>query len=266
MNEARVQGERVQKLLAASGCGSRREIEQWIRDGRVTRNGRSVTLGDRAQPGDRLQIDGREIAITAASGPGRVLLYHKPVGEVSTRRDPEGRATVFDRLPPLAEGRWIAVGRLDAHTSGLMLFTDDGEIAHGLAHPSREIPRRYLVRVRGQPDAAVRARLLAGVPLDDGPARFDDLQVRGRSAGHAWFEVALHEGRNREVRRLWEAVGFEVSRLKRIAFGAAHLPEDLAPGTWRLATKALCEQLRDQAAPAALRRGRGPPQPGPGGI
>lgn len=231
--------ERIQKLLAAAGLGSRRGIEEWLRAGRITVNGVVAGLGDRAGPGDDIRLDGAAVALGApAVAPGgvaggEVLLYHKPLGEVTTRQDPQGRPTVFDRLPAPKSGRWVVVGRLDVNTTGLLLFTSDGELAHRLMHPSYELPRDYIVRVRGLPGDDVIGRLLRGVRLDDGPARFDRIEPRGRSEGHAWYRVGLHEGRNREVRRLWEAVGYEVSRLMRVSYGPCELPQDLPAGQWR---------------------------------
>lgn len=243
-------GERVQKLLASWGLGSRRQIEGWLREGRIRVNGRVAGLGDRAAPGDHIELDGAPVrapagSAVAAAAPGTpvVLLYHKPLGEVTTRSDPQGRPTVFERLPPAPGGRWVAVGRLDVNTSGLLLFTTDGALAHRLMHPSFEVTRQYLVRVHPVPDAAVLARLRAGVQLEDGPARFDRLEPLRDEAGGKWFRVALHEGRNREVRRLWQAVGCEVSRLKRVAYGPLELPPDLPPGRSRLLTPAEAASL-----------------------
>jgi len=233
--------ERIQKLLAAAGAGSRRGIEEWLRAGRLTVNGSVAKLGDRAEPGDTFLLDGQPLGLpqarncagaNAAAGDAGaiVLLYHKPTGEVTTRHDPQGRPTVFDRLPPAPSGRWVVVGRLDVNTSGLLLFTNDGALAHRLMHPSFGVQRSYLARVRGTPGPELPARLLRGVMLDDGLARFSLVEARGRSQGHTWFEVTLGEGRNREVRRAFEALGHEVSRLKRLAYGPFRLPDDLPAG------------------------------------
>lgn len=266
---------RLQKLLAAAGLGSRRTVEQWIREGRVTIGGRPARLGDRAGPADDVRLDGTRVRLGPPAGRGEreVLLYHKPLGEVTTRSDPAGRPTVFDRLPSPQRGRWIVVGRLDVSTSGLLLFTTDGDLAHRLMHPSAEVEREYRVRVRGRPEPRTLRRLLEGVELEDGPARFDRIAPERRqsrpgeraagvssggadgradtgSQGHQWYRVVLHEGRNREVRRLWSAVGFEVSRLVRVRYGALELPQSLRPGAWRLAAPA------EIAALAALDSGR----------
>lgn len=227
--------ERLQKLLANAGHGSRRGIEEWIRAGRVTINGRTATLGERAGPDDRIALDGKPLDLQGRADQTEVLIYNKPVGEVTTRSDPEGRPTVFDHLPAPRSGRWIVVGRLDVNTSGLLLFTNDGELAHRLMHPSTEIPREYRVRLRGTPPPEVLDRLRQGVTLEDGPARFDRIEAEATEGSHAWFRVSLHEGRNREVRRLFEHQGYEVSKLARIRYGTVELPVDLRGG----ATKAL---------------------------
>jgi 23S rRNA pseudouridine2605 synthase len=232
-----VTGERLQKLLAAAGHGSRREIEQWITAGRVSVDGHVATLGERALPSADIRLDGKPVGLAGVAR--AVLIYHKPLGEVTTRRDPQGRPTVFERLPPAPGGRWVVVGRLDVNTTGLLLFTTDGALAHRLMHPSAEVEREYLVRVRGEASAAQLERLRRGVQLEDGPARFDSLvpskaEAGGHGSSHGWYRVTLKEGRNREVRRLWQAVGLDVSRLKRLRYGAVRLPDDLPGGQWRL--------------------------------
>lgn len=247
---------RLQKLLSAAGVGSRRQVEQWILEGRLTVGGRVARLGDRAAAGDEVCLDGRRLELGAARPAAhQVLLYHKPVGEVTTRRDPQRRPTVFDRLPPPERGRWIVVGRLDVNTSGLLLFTTDGDLAHRLMHPSSRIEREYLVRVRGRPGADALRRLLSGVPLEDGPAACDRITAEPvpaeAAARNASYRIVLHEGRNREVRRMWEAVGYEVSRLLRIRYGPIELPRDLRPGAWRLLDAQLTARLASAAGESA---------------
>ena len=240
--------ERLQKLLAGAGHGSRRGIEAWIRAGRITVNGRVATLGERATGGDRICLDGKLLDLGGAREAVEVLLYNKPVGEVTTRSDPEGRPTVFERLPPPASGRWIVVGRLDVNTSGLLLFTNDGDLAHRLMHPSSEVPREYLVRLRGLPSAEALERLRLGVDLEDGRAHFDRITAESTEGSHSWFRVELHEGRNREVRRLFEHEGFEVSRLSRLRYGNVELPRDLRGGGYQLLDPRTIEDLRRLAA------------------
>jgi len=226
-------GERIQKLLAAAGYGSRRQIEAWIAAGRITVTGRVARLGDRAAPDDPIALDGNPLQLRRSGAEARVILYHKPEGELVTRSDPEGRRAVFERLPPLRDGRWIAVGRLDLNSSGLLLFTNSGDLANRLMHPRHEIEREYAVRARGELSEERRSRLLAGVTLDDGVARFEHLEESGKPEGaNRWVRVTLREGRNREVRRLFEAIGMTVSRLLRIRFGPVRLPRDLKPGRW----------------------------------
>lgn len=226
-------GARLQKLLAAAGFGSRREIETWIAAGRVTVRGQIAKLGDRASPGDLIFLDNKEIKISANPSQPRVIVYHKPIGELVTRSDPAGRATVFDKLPKLSPGRWVAIGRLDLNSSGLLLFTDSGELANQLMHPRQEIEREYEVRVQSGLGAEAIRRLLAGVELDDGQAKFkrlDAIMTRKDTGTNRWYRVVLAEGRNREVRRMVEAVGARVSRLMRVRFGPISLPLDLPPG------------------------------------
>ncbi len=225
--------EKLQKVLARAGHGSRREIEAMIAAGRVSVDGKIATLGDRVEPSNalKIRIDGRQVAVIATeSEVCRVLAYYKPEGELCTRNDPEGRPTVFDRLPKLHGARWIAVGRLDVNTCGLLLFTTDGELANRLMHPSREVEREYAVRVFGQVDDDKIRQLSLGVQLEDGPAAFKTLKFGGGEGINQWYNVTLTEGRNREVRRLWEAVGVQVSRLMRVRYGDIHLPKGLPRG------------------------------------
>ena len=224
-------GEKLQKVLAHVGLGSRRQIEQWIEAGRLSIDGKQARLGDRVRGGQAVRLDGKPVALDSATGV-RVLLYHKPLREVCSRHDPEGRNTVFERLPRLKSGRWISVGRLDFNTTGVLLFTTDGELAHALMHPSAAIEREYLVRVMGSVDEAMLDRLKKGVQLDDGPARFSDIQEGGGDGINRFFYVVLMEGRNREVRRLWESQGLTVSRLKRVRYGDVFMPSKLKQGQW----------------------------------
>ncbi|GAB3481155.1 23S rRNA pseudouridine(2605) synthase RluB [Marinomonas epiphytica] len=224
--------EKLQKVLARSGQGSRREMENRIREGRVLVNGEVATLGDRVSLTDAIELDGYPIKVTKAGEGRRVIIYNKPEGEVCTRKDPEGRPTVFDRLPKLRGERWIAVGRLDINTSGLLLFTTDGELANRLMHPSTEIDREYLVRVMGEVTDDHLTTLKKGVALEDGMANFTDIVDGGGEGINRWFYVCLMEGRNREVRRLWESQGVKVNRLKRVRFGPVFLPSKAKVGRW----------------------------------
>ena len=233
--QSTVEGEKLQKVLARAGQGSRREIEAMIAENRVSVDGKMATLGDRidVHSGVKVRIDGRIINLQQAQKEVcRVLMYYKPEGELCTRSDPEGRPTVFDRLPRLNGARWIAVGRLDINTSGLLLFTTDGELANRLMHPSREVEREYSVRVFGQVDDAMLARLRKGVQLEDGPANFKEIKFTGGVGINQWYDVTLMEGRNREVRRLWESQGIQVSRLIRIRYGNIKLMKGLPRGGW----------------------------------
>ena len=227
--------EKLQKVLARAGHGSRREIESMIAAGRVSVDGKIAALGDRVESSKslKIRIDGHLVSIAeSATEVCRVLAYYKPEGELCTRSDPEGRPTVFDRLPRLRGSRWIAVGRLDVNTCGLMLFTTDGELANRLMHPSREVEREYAVRVFGQVDDDKIRQLSKGVQLEDGPAAFKTLRFGGGEGINQWYNVTLTEGRNREVRRLWEAVGVQVSRLMRVRYGDITLPKGLPRGGW----------------------------------
>lgn len=226
--------ERLQKVLARAGLGSRRKIEEWIRAGRVTVNGVAAQLGMQVNGRERISIDGRPVRLPAPDRAirRRVLIYHKPVGEVCTRSDPDGRPTIFAKLPALAAGRWVAIGRLDVNTAGLLLLTTDGELAHRLMHPSTGVEREYAVRVMGEASAEQLRALSKGVELEDGPARFERIVDAGGSGINHWYHVVLTEGRRREVRRLWEAVGHPVSRLLRVRYGPVQLPRRLRPGHW----------------------------------
>lgn len=226
--------ERLQKVLAQIGLGSRRQIEEWIRQGKIKVNGVPAELGVKVGTRDRIEVDGKPVRLRQKSlqATRRVILYHKPAGELTTRSDPQRRPTVFQNLPELADARWIAVGRLDLNTSGLLLLTTDGELANALMHPSSGICRRYAVRIHGEPAKRDLERLKSGVDLDDGPAHFDTIEAAGGDGSNRWFNVTLREGRNREVRRLWAAAGYEVSRLIRIGYGPLDLPRKLRRGRY----------------------------------
>ncbi|MGH8090021.1 MAG: pseudouridine synthase, partial [Rudaea sp.] len=220
--------ERLHKVLANAGLGSRRLLEERIQAGEIRVNGAVAEIGSSVRAGDRVELDGKLfVAINDSAEHAQVIVFHKPDGVVTTRDDPEGRPTVFEQLPHLKGARWIAVGRLDINTTGLLLLTTDGALAHKLMHPSSEIEREYICRVHGEvPDEALE-KLKAGVELEDGPARFEELAVISRGDSHSWFRVVIREGRNREVRRMWEALGLMVSRLKRIRYGNVELPRGL---------------------------------------
>ncbi len=225
--------EKIQKILANAGLGSRRQIEKWISENRVSVNGQIAKLGDRMTLDDKVRVDGREVnLVKSAAKKTRVLLYHKPEGEICTRSDPEGRPTVFDHLPMLRNGRWISIGRLDFNTSGVLLLTNDGELANRLMHPSSEIEREYAVRVQGQVSPEMIKNLKKGVKLEDGMAHFEKISDEGGEGTNHWYHVMVKEGRNRLVRRLWESQGVKVSRLIRIRFGSILLPRLLRRGKW----------------------------------
>jgi 23S rRNA pseudouridine2605 synthase len=224
-------GERIQKVLARGGVGSRREIERWIDEGRLKINGDIVKLGDRLKVGDYLQLNDRVMHWEKfAIQPTRVLLYHKPTGEVVTRRDPQGRPVVFSQLPVLETARWISVGRLDINTSGLLLVTNNGELANKLMHPSTKVEREYAVRILGNVSDETLEKLKKGVELEDGVAKFDAIRFFGGEGANKWYHVIVSEGRNRLVRRLWEAQEVIVSRLMRVRYGPVVLPERLKTG------------------------------------
>lgn len=245
--------EKLQKVLARAGLGSRRELETWIEAGRVEVNGRKATLGDRVEPSDTVRVDGRVITTEAPEEQKvRVIMYHKPAGEVCSRNDPEGRATVFDNLPVLHGQRWVQVGRLDLNTSGLLLFTTDGELAHRLMHPSNGFEREYAVRVRGELTKEKRQAMLDGVLLEDGVSKFNNIIDAGgaEEAANHWYRVTLVGGKYREVRRLFESQELEVARLIRIRFGNLALPPQLKTGRWMDLTE---EQLNTMSAQVSLK-------------
>lgn len=223
---------KLQKLLAQKGLGSRREMEALIASGEVSVNGKTATLGDRAGPGDVISIGRRVIRVHAEEELPKVLLYHKPEGEIVSRDDPQGRPSVFDKLPHLRSSKWIAIGRLDFNTSGLLIFTSDGGLANRLMHPRFEMEREYAVRLLGQLSEEQMKQLTTGVALDDGQAAFTYLADQGGEGANHWYRVILKEGKNREVRRMFEAIGLTVSRLMRVRFGPINLPPRIKRGQW----------------------------------
>lgn len=254
--------ERLHKVLAQAGLGSRRALEQRIADGLIRVNGEVARTGMSVTGGDKIEIDGKTFVASALTDAPRVLMYNKPEGEVTTREDPEGRPTIFDALPSLKGARWIAIGRLDINTTGLLLLTTDGELANAMMHPSFEVAREYVCRVRAPEGEDVVSekiidRLARGVALDDGPAKFDEIERIGGTDSHDWFRVLLKEGRNREVRRLWESQGCQVSRLKRIRYGDVRLPQPLLRGQSQELPQAEVDGLRkavglEDGPPSAL--------------
>ena len=225
--------EKLQKVLARAGLGSRRQMEDWIAAGRVSINGARAPLGERVDGTEIIRVDGRVISTRLLAGSRRrVLLYNKPEREMCTRSDPEGRATVFDRLPPTGGSRWISVGRLDFNTMGLLILTTDGELAHRIAHPSFGMEREYAVRVLGEMSDEALKTLQKGVELEDGPAHFLRIVEAGGEGANHWYRVVLGEGRNREVRRMFEAVDVTVSRLIRVRYGSIELPRGVQRGRW----------------------------------
>jgi len=228
-----VEGEKLQKVLARAGLGSRREMEKVIAEGAVTVNGEIALLGDRVNDADAIEVNGHRIRNTAKADQDlRVILYNKPEGQICSKSDPEGRPTVYENLPRLTNGRWVSVGRLDFNTSGLLLFTNNGELANTLMHPSSNIDREYLVRIQGEVDDDMLKRLRAGVELDDGVAKFTDIKAGSSEGSNWWFYCVVMEGRNREVRRLWESQGVRVSRLKRVRYGNIFIPSHVRVGQW----------------------------------
>ena len=237
--------DRLQKLLASAGAGSRRALEKKIKAGEVFLNDTAAQLGQTAAVGDVIRLGAQSWTVAMQPTQHRILVYNKPEGEVTTRSDPQGRPTVFDRLPATRGARWIAVGRLDINTTGLLLFTTDGELAHALMHPSNRIDREYACRIHGEVTPEMLDRLRQGVTLEDGDARFSDIVASGGSGENHWFHVTLMEGRNREVRRLWASQGVTVSRLKRVRYGAAFLPKRLRMGSFKELSAADHQVLRE---------------------
>ena len=231
--EVEITGEKLQKVLARAGMGSRREMERAIVAGRVKVGGIVAKLGDRVSENQRIELDDKLVSGGEKEAHRRrVILYNKPEGEICSRNDPEKRRSVYSRLPGLKIGRWISVGRLDFNTSGALLFTNDGDLAHKLMHPSSNIDREYLVRIHGEVDDDMVKRLTEGVLLEDGVAKFTDIRRAKTDSSHEWFYCVVMEGRNREVRRLWESQGVQVNRLKRVRYGNIFIPSHVRAGQW----------------------------------
>jgi len=224
---------RLQKFLAHAGLGSRREIEGWIKEGRIQVNGVIAQLGQTVTDRDRIVIDGKPIGFKRTHVDRYLIIYNKPEGQIVTRKDEGGRDMVFEHLPRLKQGRWVSIGRLDINSAGLLLFTTDGELANRLMHPSHQIEREYAVRVHGQVSNDMLKQLVTGVQLEDGMARFEEVVPAGGEMSNQWFHLVIMEGRKREVRRMWEAVGAKVSRLKRVRFGPIILDSSVKVGHWR---------------------------------
>ncbi len=241
--------EKLQKVLARTGTGSRRQVEQWITDGRVKVDGRVAHVGMRVDDSAAILVDNRPIDLTLPQQT-KVIAYHKPAGEICTRRDNSARPTVFDNLPKPNQGRWVSVGRLDINTSGLLLFTTDGELANQLMHPSTQIEREYACRIHGHVNEGILQQLREGVSLDDKKARFQSVEYHRGKGANQWYHVVLREGRYREVRRLWQVVGCQVSRLIRIRYGNVRLPNNLPAGHWRMLRSTTVKKLRQRTAPS----------------
>jgi 23S rRNA pseudouridine2605 synthase len=249
--------EKIQKVLARVGLGSRRAMEDLILEGRVSVNGHIAKLGDRVSENDQLRVDGRPVKFDSAEeSRRRMILYYKPEGEVCTRTDPQGRPTVFDNLPRLKNERWVAIGRLDINSQGLLLFTTDGDFANSLMHPSSGVEREYAVRVHGEVTDQMLENLTTGVQLLDGVARFDEIVDAGGEGTNHWYHVILREGRKREVRRMWETQGVQVSRLIRVRYGSIHLPRSLKAGRWIEVEKEAIDELAN-AVGASLKKRTG---------
>ena len=237
--------QRIQKLLAHNGIGSRREIDRFLQEGRIKVNGKLATPGDQVSGNEKITLDDKPVRLSRHEIKPKILMYHKPVGLVCTRSDPEGRQDVYSQLPRLQQGRWIGIGRLDINTSGLLLFTNHGELANRMMHPSFELEREYASRVRGEVTPEIIQQLTTGIELEDGTAKFDSVTDGGGQGSNHWYHVVIREGRNREVRRLWEAVGVEVSRLVRVRYHQFTLPKWLKPGKSRFLEDATVKKLFD---------------------
>jgi 23S rRNA pseudouridine2605 synthase len=259
-NRSELKAERLHKIMATAGLGSRRALERRIGTGDIRINDSVANLGQNTKAGDRIALDGQHWKVVTIQSKQRNLVYNKPTGEVTTRSDPQGRPTVFDNLPSIQGARWIAVGRLDINTSGLLLMTTDGELAHAMMHPSNQVDREYACRIFGEVDEEKLARLKEGVMLDDGIAKFSDIVKAGGGEGNQWYHVTLLEGRNREVRRLWASQGVTVSRLKRVRYGAVFLPKRLRMGDWSVLTPRDHQVLREDVGlkPLAVQLGLKP--------
>lgn len=241
--------ERIQKLLAQAGVGSRRQVEKWIEEGAIHVNGGVAKLGDKITVRDEVRLKGRPVKLEGKiQVETEVLIYHKPAGEIVSKRDPEGRPSVFKRLPRLKTGRWISVGRLDLNTQGLLVFTNDGELANQLMHPSHQVEREYAVRVMGIVTKEMVEKLVNGIELEDGKARFEDIHESGGEGINRWFHVVVAEGRNRVVRRLWESLGCKVSRLIRVRYGSVFLPPGLPTGQHQFLDKKEVKELKRVAS------------------
>jgi 23S rRNA pseudouridine2605 synthase len=248
--------QKLHKILAQTGLGSRRLMEAWIREGKVTVNGAVATIGTRVKPSDSIRIGRKSVRWPATHRLPRVLVYHKPEGEIVSHEDPEGRASVFERLPRLRGAKWLAVGRLDYNTSGLLIFTTSGELANRMMHPRFAVEREYAVRIVGQLNAGQLERLKSGIDLSDGPAKCDAIADEGGEGSNHWYRIVLREGRNRVVRRMFEALGLTVSRLIRVRFGVVALPPRLKRGQVTSLPAAEVKRLLswlDEAQPASLR-------------
>ncbi|MEQ1772192.1 MAG: 23S rRNA pseudouridine(2605) synthase RluB [Burkholderiales bacterium] len=253
------ESQKLQKVLAQAGLGSRRTMEVWIEAARVTVNGKTAKIGTRVTSADKIQVDGRDVRVESAAQPARVLIYHKPEGEIVTREDPQGRETVFTKLPRLRGARWLSIGRLDISTSGLLIFTTSGELANTMMHPRFSVEREYAARIFGTLSAEQTAQLRQGIALDDGEAHFESLEDEGGEGSNHWYRIVVTEGRNRLVRRLFEAVGFTVSRLIRVRFGILALPpwlkrgqvSELEPDEVRRLTAWLARPPKEARSPTA---------------